>query len=152
METEAITNRKLNDLLRKHKLWLEDETKGKRADFGHYDLGSVDLRNKDLRGAYLFNTDYTKADIRGADFRGTLLTRPSFRVSDNNSGVKIDKRTARDLIAFICSMECDDKEFNHIRDLGLKFMAKVDRETPSGGALWSKLWGDDPFEKECIKR
>ena len=83
-----------------HKLWLEDNTKGKRADLSEIDLSEQDLSGMDfshanmmginLRGsnlsdanlsyadlskAYLHNVDLTNATINGACFFNANLTK-----------------------------------------------------------------------------
>ena len=54
---------KLQEILEKHKKWLNDEEGSERAD-----LRGADLRYADLRGA-----DLRYADLRGADLRGADL-------------------------------------------------------------------------------
>ena len=46
----------LNEILRKHKLWLEEED-GECADLSSANLSNADLSNADLRGANLENVD-----------------------------------------------------------------------------------------------
>ena len=51
----------LNEILKLHKMWLENEYGGKRADLRKADLSEANLRGADLRGA-----DLRKADLRWA--------------------------------------------------------------------------------------
>ena len=50
----------LNKILEEHKLWLEDNTKGERADLSFADLSRADLTDANLTGA-----DLTGADLTG---------------------------------------------------------------------------------------
>jgi len=70
----------LQTILDQHKIWLEDRSKGKRADFSDADLRGADLRwanlqGADLRRADLRRADLSKADLREADLKGADLTK-----------------------------------------------------------------------------
>ena len=43
-----IGGKTLTEILELHKLWLEDNTKGQRANLRHADLQDADLRHADL--------------------------------------------------------------------------------------------------------
>ena len=43
----------LNEILKKHKMWLDNENGGTRADLRRADLQGADLRRADLQGADL---------------------------------------------------------------------------------------------------
>lgn len=59
----TITNDELAEILNKHKMWLNGEVSGVRAD----------LYGTDLRWAYLYGTDLRGADLYVADLRGANL-------------------------------------------------------------------------------
>ena len=59
---KTLTKEELNDILKKHKLWLIDEG-GERAD-----LSNANLSNADLSNAYLYN-----ANLRGANLSNAYL-------------------------------------------------------------------------------
>lgn len=59
--------KQITEILRKHKLWLLGEERGKRADLSGTNLYGVDLHEADLRGAGLYRANLCKADLRGAD-------------------------------------------------------------------------------------
>ena len=63
-----ISKEELNEILKKHKMWLNGEVGGERADLRGADLRSIHLRFADLRFA-----DLRGADLRGTDLRGTDL-------------------------------------------------------------------------------
>ena len=60
-----MTQEKLTEILRMHKIWLHNSADGKRAD-----LRGADLRGADLRGANL-----SRANLSGANLGGANLSR-----------------------------------------------------------------------------
>ena len=80
----TISKRKLNSILNKHKMWLLNDPKGKRADLRGADLREANLMLADLRWANLREANLRGADIRGADLyeadlRGANLIRADLR-------------------------------------------------------------------------
>ena len=59
---------KLQEILKKHKKWLNDEEDGERAN-----LHRADLRGADLRGADLHRADLSEANLREANLFGANL-------------------------------------------------------------------------------
>ena len=59
---KKYTNLELEDILKKHSLWLTGDPNGVRAD-----LRGADLRGADLSGANLYMTNLSGADLSGAD-------------------------------------------------------------------------------------
>lgn len=72
---------KLNEILKNHKLWLNDKG-GACADLKGTDLKGVDLKGVDLRYANLRNTDLYSADLRGADLRYAHLRYADLKGTD----------------------------------------------------------------------
>jgi len=87
----------LNKILELHKLWLEDNSKGERADLQRANLQGADLQGANLRyanlqdanlqdanlqGANLRDADLRYADLRGANLRGADLQRANLRYAD----------------------------------------------------------------------
>ena len=65
-----MTNEALQTILKKHKMWLNNEAGGEHADLQDYaDLQDADLRYADLRNANLLYTDLQSAYLQGADLR-----------------------------------------------------------------------------------
>ena len=62
---------KLKEILEKHKMWLNGEEGGERADLKETDLRRVDLNGANLRVADLREADLRGANLIGADLRGT---------------------------------------------------------------------------------
>ena len=76
---KRITQEELEVFLRKHKLWIEGDPKGERADLSGANLWRANLRGADLRGADLSGADLSganlwRADLRGADLSGADLS------------------------------------------------------------------------------
>jgi hypothetical protein len=63
----------LDEILEKHKKWLNDEPGGERADLRGANLFRANLFRADLRGANLFRANLFRADLRGAYLRGANL-------------------------------------------------------------------------------
>ena len=86
---------KLNEILRKHALFLEGDLEGERAD----------LRGADLSGA---NLDYSCWPLWNGSF-----------------DVKVDKRIAAQLAYHFCRLNCDDPEYlaarNNLIDFANQF-------------------------------
>ena len=74
-----MTKEQLNEILEKHKKWLNDEPGGERADLREADLWEADLRGASLRGANLWGADLWEANLWEADLRGANLQGASLR-------------------------------------------------------------------------
>lgn len=68
-----MTKEKLNEILTAHKLWLQNEDGGRRADLCEADLSKADLCEADLSGADLSGANLSGADLSWADLRGADL-------------------------------------------------------------------------------
>ena len=87
-----MTREELQEILDKHKKWLENEDGGEKAnlrkadlrnaDLSDADLSDADLRGADLRGADLRNADLGCADLRYADLRNADLGCADLRYAD----------------------------------------------------------------------
>ena len=56
----------IEEVIRRHQLWLNEEDGGKRADLSDEDLRDVDLRCTNLCGAELCNANLSGADMGDA--------------------------------------------------------------------------------------
>ncbi len=99
----------LNEVIRLHKLWLDDDPAGKPAT-----LWEADLCRTNLKGAAL-----RKADIRFTDLRAANLTQTDFRYADlrftdfrNATGFRINLESA--------DLECADLRAVDFRDANLR--------------------------------
>ena len=72
----------LSKILDKHKLWLESERGGERADLRHANLGYADLRHANLGYAYLGSANLGYADLRHANLGSADLGHADLRHVD----------------------------------------------------------------------
>lgn len=63
----TITKEQLDNILKKHTLWVENESGGERADLSGADLSGADLSEANLREANLCGADLYVANLSGAD-------------------------------------------------------------------------------------
>ena len=107
---------KLDEILKKHAAWLNDEDGGRRADLSgtdltcadlyRADLSDADLSGADLNGAALYRADLYRADLSGAilsdanllgadlsgaDLRGADLSDADLRYADLNCAAFDDR-------------------------------------------------------------
>ena len=69
----------LNEILEKHKKWLNDEPGGERANLREADLWGANLRGANLREASLRGANLRGANLRGANLRGANIRGASLR-------------------------------------------------------------------------
>ena len=74
-----ITKEQLDNVLRKHALWINNEPVGERANLYGADLYEANLYGADLRGATLRGADLRRADLRRATLRGADLSGADLR-------------------------------------------------------------------------
>ena len=68
-----MNKEQLNDILEKHKKWLEVEEDGARADLSYANLRGVNLSYADLKGADLSGVNLRGANLSGANLRSADL-------------------------------------------------------------------------------
>ena len=78
-----MTTEELKEILRLHKLWLNDKEGGVRADLRGANMTGCDLREANLREANLREANLCWADLRGADLRGANLCEANFHRARN---------------------------------------------------------------------
>jgi len=71
---KTYTKEELNDILRLHKLWLNDAENGVRANLSGADLSRADLSGANLYGADLYGANLSGANLSGADLSGANLS------------------------------------------------------------------------------
>ena len=132
------------------------------ADLRRADLWGADLRRADLQGAYLRRADLRDADLRGAnlqdanlqranlqdanlrlanlrhadlldaDLRGADLDYSVFPLWCGSKGMIVDIKFARQLLAHVCTLDCQDSEFDEIKDVILPYAMKSHRSKDLG--------------------
>ena len=70
---KKITQEELEVFLRKHKLWLDGNKDGVRANLEGANLEGANLRGANLEGANLGGANLEGANLRGANLRGANL-------------------------------------------------------------------------------
>ena len=68
-----MTQAELDEVLVKHKEWLNNEDGGERADLRHADLRGAKPQGADLRHADLQSADLQSADQHGAQISTLLM-------------------------------------------------------------------------------
>lgn len=69
----------VNEIIRLHELWLEDEPNGKMADFSYEDLSNLDLSNLNLRGAIFDCTRLDNCNLNYSNLSHTSLRYASLK-------------------------------------------------------------------------
>ena len=69
----------LNEILEKHKMWLNGEKDGERANLNYAELRWADLSYTDLQGVYLSDANLSDANLRWVDLRNADLTNADLR-------------------------------------------------------------------------
>jgi hypothetical protein len=77
-----MEQQELNEIIAKHKLWLEGKEGGIRADLRYADLRDANLRDADLRDANLRDADLLGADLSNANLRDADLRYADLRDAD----------------------------------------------------------------------
>ena len=141
-----MTQEELNEILDKHKKWLNNGDGGKMAklcgaDLSRADLIGADLRGANLSGAHLIGADLRGATLIGADLRGSTLSGAHLIGADlrgstligadldyscwplwcGSLNVVADARIARQLAYHFCRLDCDDPEYLEARKAIAKF-------------------------------
>ena len=91
---EKITQEKIAEKLRLHKMWLNNEEGGKRADFSNTNLSQANLSHANLSQANLSHANLSGANLSGANLNQANLRCADLRCADlsqaNLSGADLD--------------------------------------------------------------
>ena len=88
--TKSISQEKLDDVIKKHAIWLKDHDKGVRADLSRYDLSEKDLSGVDLSEAILEEATFFETNMHGINLTGAKMRKSSFSKVDLTDA-KLDK-------------------------------------------------------------
>ena len=122
----------IQEVLARHKKWLENEEGGQRADLRGADLQHADLREAYLQRAYLKGADLQDADLRGADLRGAFLDFSCWPLWCGSRGVIVDLKVVYQLLAHVACLQCDDPEFVEIKKAIMPWTVKSHRAKDLG--------------------
>lgn len=156
-----MEQKKLDEVLQLHKMWLNGEEEGKRADLqganlqgayllGAYllganlrdvDLWGANLRGVDLRDVDLWGVDLRDADLWGANLRdayilGVDLDFSCWPLWCGSLDVKVDRRIAAQLAYHFCRLDCDDPDYIEARNAIVNFANEFHRVEECG---WLEL-------------
>ena len=82
MSIKTFTKSELNEILKKHTLWLICDPNGSKANLSEANLSRADLRETDLSGADLRGANFYRANLRGANLSEANLSRADLRETD----------------------------------------------------------------------
>ncbi len=142
----------LQEILKKHQMWLDGNPDGIMADLRDADLQDADLQGADLRDANLWGANLEGADLRGANLRGANLRGANLRGANlrganlrganidyscwplwcGNLSPKVDKRIAAQLAYHFCRLDCDDPEYIAARNAIVDFANQFHRVDECG--------------------
>ena len=105
-----MTPEKLAEILAAHKLWLNDEEGGVKANLREADLSWADLSGADLREANFRGADLSWADLSGADLSWADLSGANFRGADLSGA---DLSGAKELLSAVNFI---DANFERVTD------------------------------------
>ena len=77
-----MTPEEIKEVLQQHALWLEDNSKGKKAELNGANLRGANLRGADLRGAHLIEAKLSGANLSNASLSGASLFGAELRGAD----------------------------------------------------------------------
>ena len=129
---DKITQEQLDVIVQAHKLWLDREANGQKADLRGADLRGVNLRGADLQGADLRGANLRGANLRGADLQGADLDYACWPLWCGGLDAKLDIRQLRQLAYHFCSQDNDDPEYIAVRNNLLGFSNKFHRTCECG--------------------
>ena len=115
-----MTLEKLAEILAKHKLWLNDEKGGVRANLSYTYLSGADLRGADLSKADLSGADLRGADLRGANLSGANLSGANLSGANLSgadlSGANLSKADLSGAKELLSAVNFIDAHFERVAD------------------------------------
>ena len=148
-----MEQKKLDEILRLHKMWLNGEEEGERTNLRYANLQGANLQSASLRYASLRGADLQGADLQGADLQDANLRGANLRDADldyscwplwcGSLDVKVDRRIAAQLAYHFCRLDCDDPDYISARNAVINFANEFHRVEECG---WLELKEVDPVE------
>jgi len=123
----------IQEILNKHRRWLNGEEGGERAN----------LRRANLVGADLLGANLVGADLLGADLQGANLDFSAWPLWCGSINAKIDRRLFVQLTYHLCAVEVDDEECKQVQKqlipLAREFHRWKEYPLEGGGERWLNL-------------
>ena len=79
---KIYTKEELTEIIRLHKMWLNDEDGGIKANISHSNLRGSDLRGSNLSGSNLSGSNLSGSDLSGSNLSGSDLSGSDLSGSD----------------------------------------------------------------------
>ena len=98
-----MTKKEIKEILNLHKLWLNDNSQGQRANLRDADLRGANLRDADLHGADLSGANLRDADLRGANLHGADLDFSCYPLWCGGLNINIDDKIAVQILYHLVS-------------------------------------------------
>lgn len=89
-KNKTMTKDELNEILKLHKMWMNGEEGGVRANLWLVDLRGMDLSGMDFRGVNMLQTFLCHANLRGANLSGVNLCEASLYGADLTGAILAD--------------------------------------------------------------
>ena len=124
MNTEELEN-----ILRLHKMWLNGNENGVRANLSYANLGGSDLRDADLSYANLNYVNLSEANLSYANLSSANLSYADLYMTTwplwcGSKNARIDISIASQLAAHFCCLRCDDPEYQKAKEALLPLAKK----------------------------
>ena len=127
----------LQEILVKHKAWLDGMDGGELANLREADLQLANLREANLqlanlREANLRWANLRNADLRNADMRDANLDYSAWPLWCGTKDVKVDRKIYLQLLAHLCAVDVDDDECKAHQQASLKLARQSHRAKELG--------------------
>ena len=118
----------LNEILRKHEMWLNNKKDGECANLRGADLRNVDFKNIKLRDADLSNANLSYADLRGADLKCANLYNANLKGA-NLIGADLKCSNLNDANLSYADLRCTDLKYADLINIDLRYANLIDIKT-----------------------
>lgn len=112
MGLKRITQAELDEILKKHELWLIGDPKGKRAEYPCYDLSGLNFSERNLTRANFSSCDFKGANLNGTNLTGACLIFSDLGETDLSktdlTGADLRKADLNDTAGFIYPLVCPE--------------------------------------------
>jgi len=102
------------------------------ANLGYADLHGADLRYADLGGADLHEANLHGANLRGADLHEANIDFSCWPLWCGSKDVRVDLKIVYQLLAHVACLQCNDKEFEKIKNAIILYAEKSHRAKDLG--------------------